>query len=109
MAEVAGIVLAALPLAITSVNRLKDSISVALYYFHEFVRLKKEYGLLQTIILVSIFPDARDVMDRTKTHLLLSTGDEPMAMKKSLAEDCNMLAVAVSFWFYHFYFIIHHH
>jgi len=66
-----------------------------------FAGLREEYGLLQAVLLVFVFPDARDVLKRIEAHLLKpasddkSAMDEAYALKKSLADDCTMLAVAV--------------
>jgi hypothetical protein len=67
-----------------------------------FSELKEHYGFLQAVLLVFIFPDARHVLKRIERHLLRSHAnettamEEAMALKKSLTEDCTMLAVAVS-------------
>jgi hypothetical protein len=66
-----------------------------------FAELKTDYGVLRAVLLVFIFPDARDVLKRIQQRVLRSQVDERaaieevMAFKKSLADDCNMLAVAV--------------
>jgi hypothetical protein len=67
-----------------------------------FSELKEHYGFFQAVLLVFIFPDARHVLQRIERHLLRSHAnettaiEEAMALKKSLTEDCTMLAVAVS-------------
>jgi hypothetical protein len=66
-----------------------------------FAELKTDYGVLRAVLLVFIFPDARYVLKRIQQRVLRSQADEKaaieevMAFKKSLADDCNMLAVAV--------------
>jgi hypothetical protein len=66
-----------------------------------FAELKADYGVLCAVLLVFIFPDARYVLKRIQERVLRSQADEKaaieevMAFKKSLADDCNMLAVAV--------------
>ncbi|KLJ11605.1 hypothetical protein EMPG_13213 [Blastomyces silverae] len=59
-----------------------------------FANLTKAYGLFHAITLVFIFPDAYDVIQRIEEHVLLSTGEEPMVLRKYLSDDCSMLAVA---------------
>ncbi|THX28372.1 hypothetical protein D6D10_09217 [Aureobasidium pullulans] len=58
--------------------------------------LKDEYGAFQAAILLVLFPDARKVMNRIEKHVLRSETDNAMVMKKALAEDCTMLAVAAA-------------
>jgi hypothetical protein len=66
-----------------------------------FAGLRGEYGVLQAVLLLFLFPDAGDVLKRIEEHLLQPPSDdrtamdEALALKKSLADDCTMLAVAV--------------
>lgn len=61
-----------------------------------FVTLRREHGSFRAFILLVLFSDARQVMDRIERHLLRSEPNNTMIMKKALADDCTMLAVAVS-------------
>jgi hypothetical protein len=66
-----------------------------------FSELKHDHNVFQAALLVFIFPDARHVLKRVQQHLLRPQADdktameEAMALKKSLTDDCSMLAVAV--------------
>ncbi|THW77556.1 hypothetical protein D6D18_09888 [Aureobasidium pullulans] len=77
--------------------RLVETI-VLHYALGSYLTLKDEHGAFRAAILLVLFPDARQVMKRIETHLLESQSDNAMVMKKALAEDCTMLAVAVSFF-----------
>lgn len=105
--EVAGIVLSMVPLAIQAI----EFYSKTTYIFFEIVtfkalrrsfwELKEDYGVIQATLLIFIFPDARHVLKRIKRHLLepqsdgMTAMEEGMALKKSVTDDCSMLAVAV--------------
>ncbi|KAF2877413.1 hypothetical protein BDV95DRAFT_601811 [Massariosphaeria phaeospora] len=66
------------------------------------VELKQDYGVLQAALLVFIFPDAGYVLERIEQHLLkphedeVTAIEEATALKKSMNDDCNMLAVAAA-------------
>ena len=66
-----------------------------------FLELKEDYGVIQATLLIFIFPDARHVLKRIKRQLLdpqsdgMTAMEEAMALKKSMTDDCSMLAVAV--------------
>lgn len=66
------------------------------YALGSYIILKDEHGAFRAAILLVLFPDARKVMNRIEKHVLRSKSDNAMLMKKALAEDCTMLAVAVS-------------
>ncbi|THX96142.1 hypothetical protein D6D03_08897 [Aureobasidium pullulans] len=66
------------------------------YALGSYLILKDEYGAFQAAILLVLFPDARKVMNRIEKHVLRSETDNAMVMKKALAEDCTMLAVAAA-------------
>jgi len=57
--------------------------------------LQQDYSAFRALILLVIFPDARDVIRHIQEQVLRSKDEEPMVMKKSLADDCTMLAVSV--------------
>lgn len=65
------------------------------HVFNSFLTLSKDHGIFRALILLFLFPDAREVMDRIEKHLLRSDPKNAMIMKKALADDCTMLAVAV--------------
>ncbi|THV76978.1 hypothetical protein D6D17_03898 [Aureobasidium pullulans] len=75
--------------------RLVETI-VLHYALGSYLTLKDEHGAFRAAILLVLFPDARQVMKRIETHLLESQSDNAMVMKKALAEDCTMLAVAIA-------------
>ncbi|THX23239.1 hypothetical protein D6D12_08542 [Aureobasidium pullulans] len=75
--------------------RLVETI-VLHYALGSYLILKDEYGAFQAAILLVLFPDARKVMNRIEKHVLRSETDNAMVMKKALAEDCTMLAVAAA-------------
>ncbi|THV93978.1 hypothetical protein D6D26_07970 [Aureobasidium pullulans] len=75
--------------------RLVETI-VLHYALGSYLTLKDEHGAFRAAILLVLFPDARQVMKRIETHLLESQSDNAMVMKKALAEDCTMLAVAAA-------------
>ncbi|THW59691.1 hypothetical protein D6D20_06320 [Aureobasidium pullulans] len=66
------------------------------YALGSYLILKDEHGAFQAAILLVLFPDARKVMNRIEKHVLRSETDNAMVMKKALAEDCTMLAVAAA-------------
>lgn len=72
---------------------------VQIVTFHPIVKsfliLKEDYDIIRALLLVFVFPDAREVIDRIRKHILRSSSEEAMAMKKLLTDDCTMLAVAV--------------
>lgn len=75
--------------------RLVETI-VLHYALGSYLTLKDEHGAFRAAILLVLFPDARKVMNRFEKHVLRSESDNAMVMKKALAEDCTMLAVAVN-------------
>ncbi|THY43915.1 hypothetical protein D6C90_08436 [Aureobasidium pullulans] len=66
------------------------------YALGSYIILKDEHGAFRAAILLVLFPDARKVMNRIEKHVLRSKSDNAMLMKKALAEDCTMLAVAAA-------------
>ncbi|THX48282.1 hypothetical protein D6D06_09183 [Aureobasidium pullulans] len=66
------------------------------HVFNSFLTLSKDHGIFRALILLFLFPDAREVMDRIEKHLLRSDPKNAMIMKKALADDCTMLAVAAA-------------
>lgn len=112
MAEAAGLVLGGIALAFDA-TRLSSQIAYNAFdtitlraLRRSFLELKQDYGFLEAAILVFIFPDARHVLGRIQRHLLepqldeVTAMEEAMALKKSMADDCSMLAVAVCRIFY---------
>ena len=77
-----------LPLAIEVVGLLLFVASV----YHA---LRERYSIRQSLILLVIFPDAKRMVEEVERHILYSTSDEPAVFRRSIAEDCTMLAVAV--------------
>ncbi|KAH7083024.1 hypothetical protein BKA63DRAFT_561217 [Paraphoma chrysanthemicola] len=67
-----------------------------------FLELKEDYGVIQAALLVFIFPDARHVLKRISRQVLepqsdgMTAMEEAMALKKSMTDDCSMLAVAAA-------------
>lgn len=57
-------------------------------------KLKDDYGLPRALLLLFMFPDALAVMDRIEHDVLTGDKDGPVAMKQSMAANCNMIAVA---------------
>jgi len=59
--------------------------------------LKKRFGGIQALVLLAIFPDARQIVHRIERHVLDTEEEEALVLRKSASEDCTMLAVAVRF------------
>lgn len=59
--------------------------------------LKKRFGGFQALLLIAIFPDARQIVHRIERHVLDTEEEEALVLRKSTSEDCTMLAVAVRF------------
>ncbi|CAG7915946.1 unnamed protein product [Penicillium olsonii] len=66
-------------------------------------RLRKNYSSLsqkvggpRALVLITIFPDARQIVDRVENYVLRAKTDEPLVLRKSTSEDCTMLAVAAA-------------
>lgn len=57
--------------------------------------LKQKFGMLQALMLITIFPDAKQIVDRVEKHVLGAKTEEAAVLRKSTSEDCTMLAVAV--------------
>lgn len=62
--------------------------------------LNQKFGILQALVLIIIFPDAKQIVDRVEKHVLGNETEEAMVLRRSTSEDCTMLAVAVCFKFY---------
>jgi len=105
--EAAGVVLGAIPLVIEAIE-LYSQFTYNVFEIvtlkglrRSFLELKEDYGVIQATLLVFIFPDARHVLKRIKRQLLdpqsdgMTAMEEAMALKKSMTDDCSMLAVAV--------------
>lgn len=58
--------------------------------------LSQKFGMLQALVLITIFPDARQIVDGIEKYVLSAKTDEPLVLRKSTSEDCTMLAVAVA-------------
>ncbi|KAJ5415575.1 hypothetical protein N7465_004270 [Penicillium sp. CMV-2018d] len=58
--------------------------------------LSQKFGVLQALVLITIFPDARQIVDGIEKYVLSTKTDEPLVLRKSTSEDCTMLAVAVA-------------
>ncbi|KAL2824399.1 hypothetical protein BDW59DRAFT_180265 [Aspergillus cavernicola] len=58
--------------------------------------LNQKFGTLQAIVLIAIFPDARQIVDRVEKHVLGAKTQEAIVLRKSTSEDCTMLAVAAA-------------
>ncbi|KAF2091409.1 hypothetical protein K490DRAFT_7694, partial [Saccharata proteae CBS 121410] len=62
-----------------------------------FRELCKQYGAFNAILLLFIFPNAKHVVERINLHLLKTENqEEAKNVKKSLSEECTMLAVAAA-------------
>ncbi|CAP95396.1 hypothetical protein PCH_Pc21g04990 [Penicillium rubens Wisconsin 54-1255] len=57
--------------------------------------LRPKFGRLQSLVLITIFPDAEQILDRVEKHVLGTKTDVVMVLRKSTPEDCIMLAVDV--------------
>ena len=77
-----------LPLAIEVLSFLASVIGV----YHA---LRERYSIRQSLILLVIFPDAKRMVEEVERHILYSNSDEPAVFRRSIAEVCTMLAVAV--------------
>ena len=62
---------------------------------HDFLSLRNKFGGLKAIILISIFPNAAQIVDQIEKHVLGAKGNEAMVYRKSILDDCAMLSVAV--------------
>ncbi|CAI7594180.1 unnamed protein product [Penicillium glandicola] len=58
--------------------------------------LRLKFGTLQALALVTIFPDAKHILDRVEKHVLGAKAEEVIVLQKSTSEDCTMLAVAAA-------------
>ncbi|OQE96201.1 hypothetical protein PENNAL_c0001G09431 [Penicillium nalgiovense] len=58
--------------------------------------LKQKFGTLQASVLIIIFPDAKQIVDRVEKHVLGAETDEAILLRKLTSEDCTMLAVAAA-------------
>jgi hypothetical protein len=98
--ETVGIVFAAVSLFVQAVEFYSQT-TYNVFEIVTFKALKEDYGVIQATLLVFIFPDARHVLKRIRRQLLepqsdgMTAMEEAMALKKSMTDDCNMLAVAV--------------
>lgn len=83
--------------------RLVDSVSYAvsfvrqsfIYYYRSYSKLEKNHGPFHAFVLLFIFPDASSAMDSVRNNLFRASDHDVMLIKKSLADDCSMMAVAV--------------
>lgn len=101
--EVVGIVLAVLPILIDAFEFVVTRRFI--YPVWEVVTLRplrknysslsQKFGVLQALVLIAIFPDARKIVDGIEKYVLSAKTDEPLVLRKSTSEDCTMLAVAV--------------
>lgn len=57
--------------------------------------LNQKFGMLQALVLITIFPDVKQIVDRVEKHVLGAKTEETIVLRKSTSEDCTMLAVAV--------------
>ena len=57
--------------------------------------LRKKYTIRQALALLVIFPDAKRMVEEVERHILHSDSDEPAVFRRSISEDCTILAVAV--------------
>ncbi|KAL4786595.1 hypothetical protein BJX76DRAFT_365380 [Aspergillus varians] len=58
--------------------------------------LKQKFGTLQALVLITIFADAKQIVDRVEKHVLGAKTQEAIVLRKSTSEDCTMLAVAAA-------------
>ncbi|BCS21192.1 uncharacterized protein APUU_21624A [Aspergillus puulaauensis] len=58
--------------------------------------LRKKYTIRESLLLLLIFPDAKRMVEEVERHILHSTSNEPAVFRRSIAEDCTMLAVAAA-------------
>ncbi|CAG8395331.1 unnamed protein product [Penicillium salamii] len=58
--------------------------------------LSQKFGGLQALLLMAIFPDGRQIVDRVERYVLRAKTDEPLVLRKSTSQDCTMLAVAAA-------------
>ena len=100
--ETAGLVLAIFPLMREVwdiyIAQLKIDASHGSDSFRSnFKTLKSDYGLIPALVLLFVFPDALSVIDRIEKYILQASSEKAIMFKKVLADDCTMLAVAVSY------------
>lgn len=69
--------------------------SVVGYYSRSYSKLREEYGPFRAFILLFIFPDASNSVYSVWNNLFRASDDDVMLIKKSLADECSMMAVAV--------------
>lgn len=68
---------------------------IKLYYSDLYSELKESYGSFQASILLFTFPDASNAMASVRNNLFRASDHDGMLIKKSLADDCSMMAVGV--------------
>ncbi|THX03462.1 hypothetical protein D6D13_07652 [Aureobasidium pullulans] len=66
------------------------------YALGSYLTLEDEHGTFRAAISLALFPDAEEVVNRIEKHVLRSESDNAMVLKRTLAEDCTMLAVAAA-------------
>jgi hypothetical protein len=49
--------------------------------------LRPKFGRLQALVLIIIFPDAEQILDRVEKRVLGAKTDEVMVLRKSASED----------------------
>ncbi|KAL2809608.1 hypothetical protein BJX63DRAFT_434988 [Aspergillus granulosus] len=63
---------------------------------HNYGSLNQKFGTLQALVLITIFPDAKQIVDRVEKHVLGAKTQDAIELRKSTSDDCTMLAVAAA-------------
>lgn len=89
--EVAGLAVAAFPLAFELLEAVSQTFRAILVDY-------KDYGLVKTFLLWTLFFQARTVISRVRNHVIAHPEDfgQAWVIKKSYTTSFGMIAVAVS-------------
>lgn len=69
--------------------------SIIGYYSRSYLKLREDYGPFQAFILLFIFLGASNATEGVWNNLFRALDNDVMLIKKSLVDDCSMMAVAV--------------
>jgi len=96
--EVAGIVLGAIPLIISSLEHYQQTFDSYLRSVKKFKFRCEEYGVLPSVFLQLFFPSALDVMEKVEKYVIPGQDHEVIAFMKSYTSSFNMIGVAVGLY-----------
>ena len=94
--ETAGLVLGALPLIISSLDKYSRFLNIIADKHAEYGPRINEHGLVVTFFLHTLFSDALFVIDRVERYVLHADDQDVIAFMKSYTSSFNMIGVAVS-------------